>query len=124
MQNITPKDFYKKCKYNFETCNQLWCSQLADSHDIWCNCDQPFAHLLSSHFPPGHADRGLTINEILTRDYKERCLSGGIGERSGGGVAAATPGASEDQKEGGGEEDFPGDEVEEFLAAASRENIR
>ena len=124
MQNLTAKDFYKKCKYNFETCNQLWCSQLADSHDIWCNCDQPFAHLLSSLFPPGHADRELTINQILLRDYKERCHFGGEEERSGGGAAAATPGASKGQKEGGEEEDFPGDEVEEFLAAASREDIR
>lgn len=124
MQNITPKDFYKQCKYNFETCNQLWCSQLADSHDIWCNCDQPFAHLLSSLFPPGHTDRDLTITQILQRDYHERCLSGGLAGAATGGVAAASHAASKGQKEGEGEEDFPDEEIEGLLAAATRESIR
>lgn len=124
MQNITPKDFYKKCKYNFETCNQLWCSQLADSHDIWCNCDQPFAHLLSSLFPPGHTDRDLTITQILQRDYQERCLSGGLAGAATGGVAAASHAALKSQKEGEEEEDFPDEEIEGLLAAATRESIR
>ncbi len=59
-------------------------SMIADTHDIHCNCWHPFAHLLASIFPPGHKDRLLTIQEILTRDYKEICRSGGEEERSHG----------------------------------------
>ncbi len=44
----------------------------------------PFAHLLASIFPPGHKDRDLTVNQILNRDYKELCLSGGKEEKSHG----------------------------------------
>lgn len=57
-------------------------SILADSHDQCCGCNWPFAHLLASIFPPGHTDRDLTINQILNRDYKELCLSGGHAERN------------------------------------------
>ncbi len=77
MQNISAKDFYEPCKYNFETRNQIWCSQIADSHDNYCDCKQPFAHLLASIFPPGHKDRDKTIDQILARDYTEKCLSSG-----------------------------------------------
>lgn len=125
MQNICPKDFFKKNSYNFETKNQLWCSQIADAHDNFCGCDHPFAHLLSSIFPPGHTDRNLTINQILTRDYTERCLSGGTEEESPGGADGNT-GAAEDliPKREDAEEDFPGQEIEDLLAAATKENER
>ncbi len=77
MTNIEPKDFYKPAKWNFETKNQIWMSELADSHDIFCDCDRPFAHLLASIFPPGHQDRDLSINQILQRDLQQPCHSGG-----------------------------------------------
>lgn len=70
--------------YNSDTKNQLWCSIIADSHDSVCGCDTPFAHLLSTIFPPGHTDREKTITQILNRDYKELCLSGGGEERDHG----------------------------------------
>jgi len=59
-------------------------SMIADTHDIHCNCWHPFAHILASIFPPGHQDRNLTVQEILTRDYKEICRSGGEEERNHG----------------------------------------
>lgn len=83
MQNLGPEDYYKNCTYNAQTKNQLWMSQIADSHDIWCSCPTPFAHLNSSIFPPGHQDRNLTVQQILTRDFTE-CHSGGEGEENPG----------------------------------------
>ncbi len=77
MQALSAKDFYTPTPYNQDTKNQIWLSQIADSHDNFCNCNHPFAHLLASIFPPGHKDRNFTINQILARDYKEKCLSGG-----------------------------------------------
>lgn len=84
MQYISSKDFYKNCTYNFETKNQIWCTQIADAHDNFCGCERPYAHLLASIFPPEHKDRILTINEILTRDYTSLCLSSGDAEESHG----------------------------------------
>lgn len=79
---LSSKDFMKPCIYNLDTRNQLWCSVIADSHDSTCGCKLPFAHLLASLFPPGHSDRNKTIEEILQRDYKELCLSGGEDAKS------------------------------------------
>ncbi len=92
MQNLSSSDFFHPTHYNTETKNQLWMSVIADTHDAICNCNGPFAHLLASIFPPGHQDRNRTITEILQRDYKETCHSGGTEERNSGeadGVAAA-----------------------------------
>ena len=90
-------------------------SELADSHDIFCNCQGPFAHLLASLFPPGHQDRNLTINQILKRDYKE-CLSGGDADERPGG-AATTNAATLKQEEGDIQEEEKED-IENLLAAA------
>ncbi len=65
MSKVQAKDFYTPTPYNQETKNQIWMSQIADSHDNFCNCHTPFAHLLASIFPVGHQDRNLTINQIL-----------------------------------------------------------
>nr|AEI71739.1 ORF1 [Torque teno midi virus] len=93
MLHLTAKDFYKKSPFNFETQNQIWMSQLSDSHDNFCHCHCPFAHLLASIFPPGHQDRDLTINQILQRDFKE-CHSGGAGGESSGMAEGANPGTA------------------------------
>lgn len=85
MQHLSAKDFYTPTPYNIDTKNQIWLSQIADSHDNFCHCNHPFAHLLASIFPPGHKDRNLTINQILKRDYTEKCRSGGTEEESHGG---------------------------------------
>lgn len=84
MQNLSHKDFFKPTPYNSDTKNQIWMSQIADSHDNICDCKSPFAHLLASIFPPGHKDRDSTINQILIRDYKETCHFGGEDAESHG----------------------------------------
>ena len=116
MNNLTAKDFYKPTTYNPETLNQIWMSEIQDSHDIWCNCKGPFAHLLASIFPPGHKDRDQTINYILKRDFQETCHSGGDGEESHGLAGGDTAATGIKQEREGQEEDIPGD-VEELLAA-------
>ncbi len=90
MQHLSAKDFFKPTPFNSDTKNQIWMSQISDSHDNFCNCNCPFSHLLASIFPPGHKDRLLSIQQILTRDYKELCRSGGAGE-TGGGEADTEP---------------------------------
>lgn len=78
---LCSKDFMnRQRKYNNETLEQLWMSILTDSHECICQCEFPYAHLLASLFPLGHADRKKTIEEILQRDFKEKCLSGGAGD--------------------------------------------
>lgn len=115
MQNISAQDFFKKTTYNSETLNQLWCTQIADAHDSICSCQHPFAHLLSSIFPPGHTDRDLTISQIINRDYNTACHSGG-GEEEDLGMAAGTSAATlqRDTKEEPTEEE----NIEDLLAAA------
>ena len=51
-------------------------SQITNKHNNICHCKHPFAHLLTNIFPPGHKNRTLSINQILQRDYQEKCLSG------------------------------------------------
>lgn len=111
--------FYKRTKYNGDTLNQMWMSILADSHDIHCECDKPFAHLLNSIFPEGHIDRQLTIQEIIDRD--SRCPSGGDAETNHGiplGGSAAT-GIKLEEKEGDLQEEK--EDIEMLLAAAAAE---
>jgi len=122
MSKIQAKDFYNPTPFNEETKNQIWMSQIADAHDNICYCNHPFAHLLANIFPVGHKDRDLTINQILLRDYQEKCLSGGAAEESGGGAAAGTGGGFKGIKEESQEPDLPGDEIEELLTAAEKEN--
>jgi hypothetical protein len=86
MSNYSAAHFFKPTPYNNDTKNQIWMSMIADGHDCVCHCPSPFGHLLASIFPPGHQDRNLTIEEIITRDIKE-CLSGGTEERDGGEAA-------------------------------------
>lgn len=121
MQNLSAKDFYRPCKYNFETKNQMWMSAIADSHDNWCDCDTPFAHLLASIFPPGHRDRLLSIEQILERDHSERCLSGGADAEDSGMAASKaveeTNGIKQEDKEG--EDSIPEGDVEDLLNAVA-----
>lgn len=118
MQNLSSTDFFVKTTYNNETLTQLWMSQIADSHDSICKCDCPFAHLLCSIFPPGHQDRDLTINQILQRDYKEACHSGGQEEEKPGG-AGATGGGFKGGRGLENQEDIPEDDLDVMLAAAA-----
>lgn len=123
MQHISAKDFYSTTHFNQETKNQLWMSIIADSHDSNCNCNYPFAHLLANIFPPGHKDRVLTIDQILARDYTEKCLSGGReGESHGLGDGGTEGEGGTNIKEEGGE--YPEEEIEKLLAAAADEGTR
>ena len=124
MSKISAKDFYHPTPFNQETKNQIWMSQIADSHDNFCNCNFPFAHLLSSIFPPGHTDRDLTINQILLRDYKEKCHSGGRDVTSHGMADGATAGGFKGIKGDPEDADLPEDEIEGLLAAAESANTR
>jgi len=112
---LSHKDFARKTKYNIDTQNQIWMSNIADSHDCWCDCPTPFAHLLASIFPPGHQDRNKTIKEILDRDYKELCHSGGREESAGGAAATAT---AEDPPEEREEDYIEDKDLEDLLGAA------
>lgn len=91
-------------------------SIIADSHDICCKCECPFAHLLDSIFPEGHQDRPKTIQQIITRDLQQ-CHSGGTAEESHGLADTEEkdlPTEREDQEEG-----YIGDEeLEELVAVA------
>lgn len=127
MNNLNSSDFYRKTPYNPETLNQIWMSQISDSHDIFCNCESPFAHLLASIFPPGHKDRDITISQILKRDYKQICHSGGPeegghGSAVGGTASAATDKGADDIKDE--EEEYPGEEIDALLATAIEEGAR
>lgn len=118
MQNISSCDFFQHTHFNRDTKNQLWMSIIADSHDSVCNCWHPFAHLLANIFPPGHKDRDLTINQILQRDFSEKCHSGGDAAE---GTGMEPSGTGEDIKPDPEErgEDFPEEEKEGLLAAAA-----
>jgi len=116
MNNLTPTDFYQPTKFNPETLNQIWMSQLADSHDIWCDCNGPFAHLLASIFPPGHQDRDKTINDILKRDYKKWYSGGDAEGRDGGATTTAANTLKEEKEEGC--QDTEKEDIEDLLAAA------
>jgi len=118
MSKIQAKDFFIPTPFNEETKNQIWMSQIADSHDNICHCNHPFAHLLANIFPVGHKDRDLTINQILLRDYQEKCLSGGTDGENHGLEGTGTGGGFKGIKDENTEEDLPGEEIEELLAAA------
>lgn len=114
--------FFRPTPYNNDTKNQMWMSMIGDGHDICCGCPQPFAHLLDSIFPEGHADRSLTIEQIIERDYP-LCHSGGKDEEDHGlalGESAATLTAKQEE-----EEDFKDDgNVEDLIAAVADAETR
>ena len=115
---ICSKDFFNRSEYNQETKEQLWASIIQDSHDSICKCHHSYAHLLSIIFPLGHQDRNLSINQILLRDYREKCRSGGgAGDASGMVTETITmPDATEERKDP--EEDTK-EEISELIAAVA-----
>nr|UHS18404.1 MAG: hypothetical protein [Gammatorquevirus sp.] len=121
MQNLCAADFYKPTPYNTDTKNQIWMSQIADGHDNFCNCNSPFSHLLASIFPPGHTDRDKTITQILIRDYKEQCHSGGDAEKSSGMAGAGGDHCIKEEKE---DSDANIDALLAAAAAAAEEDER
>lgn len=111
--------FYKPSEYNRDTKNQLWMSAINDTHDAFCGCCKPFAHILYNLFPEGHQDLDLTIRQILKRESENPPWHfGGQEEESGGGEAGAADTTKEDtspkQKQGDIEEK---EDIENLLAA-------
>lgn len=100
----------------------MWMSMIADSHDICCDCNAPFAHILDNIFPEGHRDRDKKISYIIQRDYKE-CHSGGEGEESHGGAAGEKDGPEKPIKREEDPTENDGD-VEELLAAVAEAEAR
>ncbi len=68
-------------------------------------------------FPPGHQDRDLTIEQILSRDYQSICLSGGEEGESAGG-AAGTAGHTIKPEREEPSENQEEENIEDLLAAA------
>ncbi len=114
----SPLHFYRFCPYNYETKQQLWLSQLTDSHDIFCGCTEPIAHLLSLLFEPNHKDYNKTIKEVVETRFKQlQCHFGGAEEKSGGGEVKEDPSTKEEEKEKPTKEDFTEIDIEDLLAA-------
>ncbi len=118
---LCSKDFFNKSEYNAETKEQMWLSIIGDSHDSICKCQFCFAHLLACIFPLGHSDRNKTINEILERDYKEKCLSSGGGDAaSSGQIRGIKEENTTEEKDGQIEEEDDAD-LANLLAAVEEE---
>jgi len=114
--------FFTPTKYNNETKNQMWMSMIADGHDICCDCQTPFAHLLDSIFPEGHKDRDKPISYIIKRDWKQWHSTGDEEERTGGADGEEKPLQDvKQEEEGDGQEDT---NVEELLAAVAAAEAR
>lgn len=110
------QDFCKPTQYNFETTSQLWGEVIQNSHDQFCGCEKPFAHLLAQIFPPGHRDRLLTIQQIIERDIST-CHSGGEEEENGG-EAGGVHTTEDENIQLRLEEDTIEENLEEAIAAA------
>jgi len=115
--------FYFASTYNNATKQQLWLETIQNSHDIWCNCQSAFAHLLDCIFPKDHKDRNHTVDYIILRD-KQECHSGGKEEGDHGmalGESAATQGENIPTEE---ENLDTEEDVEGLLAAAAEAERR
>lgn len=121
---LCSRDFHRKSPYNNETKDQMWMSIIGDSHDAICGCDQPFAHLLTNIFPLGHTDRDKTINQIIWRDFKQLCRSGGDADKRDGCPETSTFAAAATTKKDGAEEEDPENLEKLFAENAAEEGTR
>lgn len=121
---LCSKDFFNKSEYNNETKEQMWLSIVGDAHDSICRCQFCFAHLLACIFPIGHSDRKLTIDQILQRDYKEKCLSGGAGDAVSSFLKTDTTDTPADTERKDGPEEDDAALAELLAAAEEEENTR
>lgn len=112
-------EFFQPPSYNHQGRQQLWLDGCIFTHDSWCGCNYPALHLLATLLPPGHKDRDLTVEEIITRETR-KCLSGGKDEKDGGQQPA-----TEQTDTGEGlenlEDVFTEDAIDELLAAAAED---
>lgn len=109
-------NFFRKTTFNQATLEQLWLSQINDTHDSICNCTRPFIHLLALLFTEEHKDRHLTIHNIITREFNQhKCLFGGDADKNIGMAIAA--GLPEEEKPTEEKEDLTEEDIEELIAA-------
>jgi len=109
-------NFFRKTTFNQATLEQLWLSQINDTHDSICNCTRPFIHLLALLFTEEHKDRHLTIHNIITREFNQhKCLFGGDADKNIGMAIAA--GIPEEEKPTEEKEDLTEEDIEELIAA-------
>lgn len=109
-------NFFRKTTFNQATLEQLWLSQINDTHDSICNCTRPFIHLLALLFTEEHKDRHLTIHNIITREFNQhKCLFGGDADKNIGMAIAA--GISGEEKPTEEKEDLTEEDIEELIAA-------
>ena len=111
--------FFEPPKYNCTGRNQLWIDACLFAHDSWCGCNTPIAHFIDSVLPTGHKDRDLTVEEILSRDLKEKCHSGGPEERNGGAVVAFATETEEGPTNEELEKLFSEDAIQDLINAAA-----
>lgn len=114
----------KPTTYNNETKNQLWMSVIGDTHDMFCGCEVPFAHLLDNIFPEGHKDKDKTIRQIISRDIKQ-CHFGGEEEKETGTLEGTfQPIKEEDAGPATGQDNEDLDMLLAAAAAAEEDNER
>lgn len=104
--------FFEPPNYNLEGRQQLWIDGIFTSHDTWCGCHHPLAHLLDSLLPPDHKDRKTTVDELINRSYKTKWHT------SSGDAETATT-----TQEGDGEENIDQEELENVFGDAAIEDL-
>lgn len=115
---MNPTAFFEPPTYNLDSKQQIWIDGIINSHDIWCGCDSPIAHMLNHLLPPGHKDRYKTVDEIITEAYKQKWPFGGTEETGGiNPEEGATEGGNTTKENQ--EEDYTEEEIEQLLAAAA-----
>lgn len=118
MQNTK---FFEPPSYNLDGRQSLWIECCTNSHDTWCGCNWPIAHLLSALLPPGHEDRSLTVQQIIDKAYTQKWPSGGK-EEGAGTTGEADLGERDAEPSIEDLEDVFGDNaIEELLTAAAED---
>ena len=113
-------NFFRKPEYNPDTCASLWTSSITDSHDSFCGCTKPIAHLLQLIFPEGHKDLDLTIRQIIKRELEDqKCLFGGPEEGNTGEAPTDHTTKEEINTPKEDAEGFTNIDIEDLLAAAA-----
>lgn len=115
---MTDTKFFEPPSYNLDGRQQLWIDTCTNSHDTWCGCNYPTAHLLNCLLPPGHPDRQLTVHQLIEKALTTKWPSGGTGAAAGGTtISQDTEEEPEDTEDPEG--DFGDDAINELLAAAA-----
>ncbi len=110
--------FFEPPAYNLDGRQSLWLDVCCQSHDTWCGCSHPTAHLLSCLLPPGHPDRNLTVQQLIEKAYSTKWPSGGT-EEEGTTTHTERHGEEEDTNPEELENVFGDAAIEELLTAAA-----